>query len=481
MVMRSFISLLFFFPGLALAGAISLSPKDVADLLAKQSYRAQEVNLTAQQSRLARATVEKNYDFSLSADSGYQVSKFESATNTYLLNDNLNTTNVTLSKPFSTGTTFSLSYIRSLEQPELSSASPTPATDVAIDSIGLVLTQNLLKNFFGYADRSDLQAAESTYQSTQVSRISQLQDLVLEGIRDYWTAFVAQQTFQGALSSRNRYEKLVEQIKKKTNYGYSNPGELAQAQAELEVRQQNVKNTSMTYLAALDSLISLLRLPPGSEILFNVSEEIPPPPAIKTVDIENLRPLKSSKLKLEAANNSLGYYNSKSYPDLSFVGKIYQQGLEKKNDASYSEMASGAHPKYYLGLQFQYSFGSGYSNEDSLNKKVTRDLAEAQLNRSRLEIKDKENNLARKLQSTFAIAQSSKSQKGFREKASQELSKSYTQGRTDISLLITALNNYFDSEVQFSKSIGDYQTALNEWSAFRDELISNTDPQKETQ
>lgn len=466
--------LVFFLPRISLGATISLSPKDVADLITKQSYRAQELELTAQQARLARAQVKKNYDFLLSAESGYQVSKFESATNTYLLEDNLNTTSVALSKPFATGTTVSLSYLRTFDQPKLSGASPAPASDVATDTVGLIVTQNLLKNTFGNADRADLRAAESSYQAAQVNRDSQLQELVLEAIRSYWNAYVAQQTFQGAQSSRNRYEKLVEQIKKKTGYGYSNPGELAQAQAELEAHQQSAKNSSVVYLAALDSLISLLNLQPGSEIIFKAPEEIPPPPEIKAIDIENLSPLKSAKLKLQAADDNLTATNSKGYPDLSFVGKIYQQGLEQKSQDSFDEMNSGTHPKYYLGLQLQYSFGSGYADEDALNKKTSRDLAEAQLNRSRLELKDKENNLLRRLQSTFAIAQSTKNQKGYREKAAQELSKSYTQGRTDISLLITALNNFFDSEVQFTRSIGDYQTALNEWSAFRDELVTDS-------
>ena len=33
------------------------------------------------------------------------------------------------------------------------------------------------------------------------------------------------------------------------------------------------------------------------------------------------------------------------------------------------------------------------------------------------------------------------------------------------------MNNFFDSEIQYSQAVGNYATALNEWAAVRDELI----------
>jgi outer membrane protein TolC len=98
-------------------------------------------------------------------------------------------------------------------------------------------------------------------------------------------------------------------------------------------------------------------------------------------------------------------------------------------------------------------------------------LALSQLSRRSLEIRDSLADAERRVQSTFSIAESSKVQRAYREKAAQELNRAYTQGRSDINTLITSLNNYFDSEIQYSKAIGDYQTALNEWAAARDELI----------
>jgi outer membrane protein TolC len=102
-----------------------------------------------------------------------------------------------------------------------------------------------------------------------------------------------------------------------------------------------------------------------------------------------------------------------------------------------------------------------------LNKKI------ATLNRDTevRKLTEKENFLRRQVQASYANALTSKSQKDFRQKAVKELQRSFNQGRTDISLLIEALNRYSAAEVNYAVTLGQYQIALNEWAAFRDELI----------
>jgi outer membrane protein TolC len=392
-------------------------------------------------------------------------------------------TSVALTKLFATGTTLGVTYQRNADKYVFPTGAtiPTslPGDRVTQDVLGLSVQQNLLADFFGRADRADIRSANAQYDAAMIGRVSNLQDLVLSGIQTYWSAYVAQQTFQQTLAARSRYQKLTEAVRKKTKYGYANPGEVEQAEAELDGQEQNVKLASVNYLSSLDNLITLLRLAPGSDVRFQVPSTIPPLPQLPSVDIEQLRPLRTSKLNLQSAEDALKSADSRTYPNLALVGQLYTQGYDVNASDSYSEMASGTHPKFYVGLQLSYNFGSGYNDELVLNKKVGRDLAEEQLQRQRLELKDKEADLTRRVQSTYLIAQSLKSQKTWSEKAAQELTRTYNQGRTDISVLITAIDKYFQSEVDYARSIGDYQIALNQWAAFRDELIPDAKETKE--
>jgi outer membrane protein TolC len=451
---------------------IVLSQKTVAEKVLVGSSQSKEVNYKYEQTRLALSQVMAGYDFLFSVESGYEFSKFMNFTRTQNDQDETLKTVVSLKKPLTTGTLLGLEYNRNAIKSVYSatSTSTVPASQTQ-DIFGVTLEQSLLRNAFGRADRAKVRAAEKTYRAGLENRVDELESLVLSGIRLYWSAYVSQETFQEALNSRERYQKLVEAVRKKTSYGYSNPGELAQVQAELEGRIQKVKSESTNYLGALDRLLTFLNLPAGSEVKFQVQEEIPPLPILPKVETERLRAIRALKETVEATEASALASSSYAYPELALVAKYYQSGLDQDAGTSFGQMTGNSRPKYYVGMKFTYNFGSDIQSEDEYNKKITRDLALSQLSRRSLEIRDSLADAERRVQSTFSIAESSKVQRAYREKAAQELNRAYTQGRSDINTLITSLNNYFDSEIQYSKAIGDYQTALNEWAAARDELI----------
>lgn len=455
----------------AVAAPMPLSPKDVAELILQKSLRAQEINLSAQQNQLTLATATSAFDFNLTAEHGIQNSEFESPTLSYFVEDRSTISTLKLTKPFITGTTLGVEYSNTTSVPTYTSSAPTPSRDSTTSLLGFTVEQDLLQNFFGVADRASIRAAEATVEASKITRINQMQDLVLEGIQAYWSAFVSQETFKNAVNSRDRYAKLVQSVKRKSGYGYTGPGELSQAQAELESREQKVKSESVNYLGNLEKLLTLLQLPPQSEIQFAVAQDIPAPPKTDDVVIENLRPVKASQLAAKAAEEQLTESKSNALPDVSLVGKYYAQGLDESASEAYSEMAGFTYPRYYVGVKLEYGFGSGIQEATVLNRRLGRDLANTQLQRQKLELRDRGQDIQRRIQSTYAIAQSSKTQRSLREKAAQELTRSYTQGRTDIAILIEALNKYYDSEVQLVRAIGDYQIALNQWAAFQDQLI----------
>jgi outer membrane protein TolC len=453
----------------AASTSITLKPQDVTQLILKQSPLAKEVSLTAGQSLLTQAEAEKAFDWSLTATYGYQLSKFESVSNAALEENKTLSSSISLQKPFQTGTTLSLQYTSSTVLPKVSSGT---GNDSSTDIAGIALKQNLWNNFFGVADRASLRSADATLKSADLLRQASLQDLILAGLQSYWKAYVAQETSAAAVKSRNRYQKLVESIQKKTRYGYANPAELAQAQAELESRDQKVRTEAANAALAKDQLITSLGLTPGMQVQFDIPDQADPPPEkASPLEVEKSRPIQAAQHSATAALETLSKVESQASPDLSLIAQYDVQGFDSSPGGASREMTDGTHPKYYVGLQLTHSFGSGYQAQNVETKRMAKDLAIAQLDRKKLELQDSEADIKRRLQSTFAIYQSSLNQKFLREKASQELTKTYTQGRTDISNLIDSLNKYFDSEAAVSKSFADYQMTLAQWQALQDQLL----------
>ncbi len=219
--------------------------------------------------------------------------------------------------------------------------------------------------------------------------------------------------------------------------------------------------------------MTLLGLEPGTEVKFEVPTTIPTVPVLTPKDPQTLRAIRSLKLKTDAASENLSAAESNSYPFLDFVGSFSTSGADQSAENSFSQLSGGSRPNYYTGLRLTYQFGSDLQNETIINRKLQKDLNETQLKRQLSETTDLEAQAERRAQAAYAVAISAERQKGFRDQAVRDLNKSYNQGRTDISVLITAMNNFFNAEIVYLRAMGEYHIALNEWASVRDELIAD--------
>lgn len=463
---------------------VTLTQQKVAELVLKQGPKTMEVNLRYQQFRLAPITALSAYDWRLLLESGFEYDKSSGilSSNTTSVNtfERYRTT-ASLMKPFTTGTVLGLELSRLSQDISVDGlpGANAPAPQQTADVAGFTLEQSLLGNSFGTSDRAIVDAAKLTYRANNIARADDLEGVVLEALRKFWNSYVSQESFREAVNSRDRYKKLVDAVRRKTSLGYSNPGDLPQVQAEFETREQRVKTSSAEYLKNIEDLLTLLALDPRTEINFEIPKDIPAVPNLAPKKPEELRSVKAQKLRLAASENSFSSADSLSYPTLNFVGRIYTTGADDDSEGSYSQLSSGSRPKYYAGLKLAYNFGSDVQNQTVVNRRLDRDLQSTILGRQLQESLNIESQAQRKAEASYAIAISTKRQRDFREKASQELNRSYTQGRTDISILITAMNNFFDSEVQYVRALGDYAISLNEWASVRDELIPEGAPDLE--
>ncbi|HND84356.1 MAG TPA: TolC family protein [Pseudobdellovibrionaceae bacterium] len=452
---------------------IQLSQKKVAEIVLKQSPSADEINQKYLSYRLGLFSALGTYDWKLSAESGYEYDKSQSISFVNSSKYDRYRTTLNVGKSIaSTGSNIGLEFSRLSQVAEIpTSLTSTIPTRGTLDIAGLTFEQNLLANSFGYADRASLAYSELLFNSQMLGRADELQDLVLKALRQFWNTYVAQENFHESLATRDRYKKLVDNVRRKASFGYSSPAELPQILAEFENREQLVKTASLDYLKQLDDLLVLLNLPAGSEIQFEVPKDLPQVPQLKEASLAELRSLKSQKMRVSAFEEQLKASKSKSYPTVNFVGKIYSTGEDQDSEGSQSALFSGTHPKYYVGVKFQYNFGSDLQTEDIINKRVNLQIEKIKMDRLQ---RDRENALGdsqRKVDAQYEVVKSLERQLQYRSQAVADLNRTYNQGRTDLSLLIDAMNRHATTEIQLSRAVGDYQIALNELAAKRDELV----------
>ncbi len=451
----------------------TINLKTVAQLVLNQSLKKEESVLNYQQAIYKKNQSLASLDYTLNVESGWEQSKFENFTGTANPKDETYKTNIQLKKTFLTGTNLILEYTRtSLKSEFASSYTGSLPNSQTQDVVGLSLEQSLLKNILGQNTQRDLELSELDVQQAEKNKLLQMQEQVLEAIRAFWKAYVSQKNFLESISTRDRYLKLVESVRKKNQFGYANPGELYQVLAELEIREQTVKSLSQDYLNSLDCLLTLLNMPKEEKIELIIPEGLTPAPVLSKLNLETNRSLLIQKDKIKQSEVQLETANNKTLPDLSLVGKVYRSGLEPTSEDAFTEMSTGSHPKYYLGFKFSYSFGSDQQKDDYKSKLIQKNIEHLKFNKLQSELLEKESVIQRKIQVSYNSIISLKSQLEWREKALQDIQKAYTQGRLDISQLIDSMNKYFAVQTQYTQSLGDYQIALNEWSALSDQLVT---------
>jgi outer membrane protein TolC len=455
----------------AWAVPLKMSPESFSQMILDQSYRSTEASRRAELARLALVRALSQLDYQFYFQTGYERSQFENISGvlSYNLEENYSTT-TGISRTFSSGTRLNLDVNRFSSQYDLKGASTLPDRANQTTAI-LGLTQNLWRNFFGEATRAQIRAAELSFQISRLSRLEELEALVVEGLNLYWATFVAQESFKEALNSRDRYRKLVESVRRKDRIGYANPGELAQVEAELEGREQTVRRASARYLELLDRLLTFAKIEQGSEVEFEVPRSVSPPAALTEVKLADLRPIRIAELRSQAAENLMQSARSLSRADISLIARYGVSGTDREQGEADNELFGGSRPKYFVGLRYEVRFGSDLPAEEYRNQRSQFELERVRQARETREVEDRLQALTRNIRALYEVAESTARQKQHRDRAMQELTRTYNQGRTDIRTLIETMNAAFNTQLEYLRAVGDYQVALTELKALRDELI----------
>lgn len=460
------------------ARAVELSPQDVVDLALKQSLNVKKSELTAQQSEASAEVVRGAYDLILKIAPKYEYTEAQSMTGTSNPIDRTWTLSSSLNKALSSGTALTLQYDRTTQESTLSSFSsslrrPTAAMDV----LTFTIRQALWRNIFGQADRATLESADASTLSARMAREETLEDVILKTLSLYWNAFVAETQLRENTAARQKYEELVKAVRRKAGFNLSSPGELPRLEAEFEASDSRVKQSSRSYLAAMDELRTALQMTSKDSVTFKVQvlepADLPAIPKLASVDVTALRPYRIAQIKTQIADRDRTVAQSSSRPKLDLVATAKSTGVDDTSDLALSEMASGSKPTYSLGLELEWPLDSATFRGKKAVAEVAYQSSALDLKLAEDTLRDGLSNAERAANANHETALSTIEIVNKRTRVVRELEASYRQGRTPLVELIRAYNDLFAAQQERAKAIGDYQVALNQWAAYRDELVKN--------
>ena len=270
-----------------------------------------------------------------------------------------------------------------------------------------------------------------------------LEALVLDAISVYWHAYVSEATLRESIEAREKYQLLIKAVERKVRLGLAEPPDLAKVKIEHSAQDRRVKSASLQYLADLDRLFSIARLPYEKDVEFDVPLEFPTPTEEEMPSLEELRPIQSARLAVENAEDSMKNARLNTLPKLTLFGQMSFNGVDQQANESFSELSSGVHPRYLVGLELSYPLWSRGLRGEARHEEVLHDEAVNELNRTReirgIELKQAE----RSVRSNYIIAKMAKEAVGQWEKVIVDRERLFQNARVGTAEIIQDYSLYF--------------------------------------
>lgn len=276
----------------------------------------------------------------------------------------------------------------------------------------------------------------------------------------YWQIKYLEMSIQESREVFKKYEKLVKTVEAKKNNNYTGAGELEQALAEYSAKKFQLSSDEKNLAQKILDFKNELGLDEKSEIEFDSKLSPVQLPRELQIASTHFSKIKVQNLKVQSAELSKQMASAKNSFKLSAYGKYNPSGLDAESNTSLTEMERSEKNKITIGLKLDYVLDDQASKADLAYKS-----AQSLLEQQRLQVL--ETNYASQIKNSYQLMRtsfeniaSSEEILKYREIALNELSKSYLQGRTDISILIDAFNKKVTAKLNLTKAYGDYYDSL---------------------
>lgn len=273
-----------------------------------------------------------------------------------------------VSKTFVTGTT----AVVELSQSSTNLGFQTiPNLNYFEGKLGLGLKQSLWKDFFGYATRRAIDAAELTIKANDLAIGEAREDWYLGISGVFFRTWFAQAQARATIESLNRRQRLLEITKIKFKRGNSDQTDVLQVESALINAKVQSEQAKQKLVETWRGLVTTLKLPghwiaiDPMEIPISLTDETSQ--AIAACKALEPKALKSESHRLkklrhlaESARANLDKSSNLKSPDLSLSASYYSNGIDADNSPignqsnlsrSSQEAFRLEHPKVFVGLE----------------------------------------------------------------------------------------------------------------------------------
>jgi outer membrane protein TolC len=340
--------------------------------------------------------------------------------------------------------------------------------DSSSGSVGVTLTQPLLKNFWIDSTRLNIRVNKNALQQSKQGLRQQIITSATAVANAYYELIYAQQNVQVQTNALQLAQTQLDQDNQRVQIGtlavlsvQQDESQVAQAKANLIAAQSTLDTDQNTLKNLLTDNYSQWH-----DANIRPTETLLAPP--QTFDLQTSwsngmkeRPdLLQAKLKLEQQGIELKYSRNQLFPELDLIGSYGYSGGGKVYENAVDGVGEGNSPNYYYGAQITIPLGNVGPRNQYKATKATLQQVLLQLKQLEQNVMVQIDNAVKQAQSDYESVQATKQARVYAEAALDAEQKTYAVGKATTFEVLQYQNSLTTARSQEIRALANYNEAL---------------------
>jgi len=402
------------------------------------------------------------YDTVLTVQAGYHKDKSKSSSTLAAGKTIDNDYSVGISKKLPTGTTISVDQANNRQWTESTAVSTNPAYD---SSLGVTVSQDLGKNFFGIQDRGDVKITQIDIQNLEYISLDKIEQSLADTQIAYWDLALALHFLRIDQDMLLQAERLYLINKEKLVDGLVEQPDFLASEANYKQRISDVmvaKNTVKAKMNALKLSLNLTQdmsdIMPANDLI--LQEQVSRIEASLMNAFDHRRDYRQALNDVRMRNIGLSMKKNNAWPEINLKASLVRNGLGNDFKESIENISKENHPDFSALL----SLSIPLENREAKSQLKKAELQKAQalvgLKRIEREIMIDVIDQVRLCNMLLEKAKQQKEIAVLQAEKLKEQQKIFSYGRSDVDTIVRYQNDALVSEKLAVQSLFDYESAL---------------------
>ncbi len=342
------------------------------------------------------------------------------------------------------------------------------AGDSSSGSVGVSVTQPLLKNFWIDNNRLTIQFAKTQLKISEQVLRGRIIGTVTAVENAYYELIYARENVKVQQEALELAQTQLDQDQQRVQVGSLAPLDVQQDQAQVAQSRAILIAAQNTYSVDENALKNLLT--------DNYSQwhdvDIDPTATLEAVrelfDVQDSwskgmteRPdLQQAKLNLERQGIQLKYDRNQLYPEVDLVGSYGFNGSGNQYDDSFNQMGDGSRPYYSYGGRLTIPLGNISARNNLKSSKATEQQLLLSLKQLEQNVMVDIDNAVKQAQSAWESSEATKQARIYAEAALDAEQKKYAVGKSTTFTVLQLQNSLTSARSDEIRALADYNQAL---------------------